>query len=74
MFGPLPRMYRILVIAGALLLSVAGGAWLAQHLAITLPFRGLLVGAALGLLIAFLLIHDFSAGRQARPLRVSRRR
>ncbi|HET8960061.1 hypothetical protein [Nocardioides sp.] len=74
MFGPLPRMYRILVIAGALLLSVAGGAWLAHHLPIPLPFRGLLVGAALGWLLAYLLIHDFSAGRQARPLRASRRR
>ena len=74
MFGPLPRMYRILVIAGALLLSVAGSAWLAHQLTVPLPFRGLLVGTALGSLIAYLLIHDFSAGRQARPLRVSRRR
>lgn len=74
MIGPLPRLYRILVIAVAILISVAGGVWLAQHFALALPFRGVLVGLAFGVLIAFALVHDFSRGRQARPVRVIRRR
>ena len=74
MFGPLPRIYRILVIAGALLLSVGGGVWLADSLALALPFRGVLLGMAFGVIVAFALVHDFSRGRQARPLRIARRR
>jgi hypothetical protein len=62
--GPLPRIYRILVIAGVLLLSVAGGLWLAHSLVLDLPFRGLLIGLAFGVLIAFALVHDFSRGRR----------
>jgi hypothetical protein len=73
-FGPLPRLHRILVIAGAILLSVGGGVWLAYSLALTLPLRGVLVGLAFGVLIAFALVQDFSRGRQARPVRVIRRR
>jgi hypothetical protein len=73
-FGPLPRIYRILVIAGTVLLSVGGGVWLAHSLALPLPFRGVLVGAVFGVLIAFALVHDFSGGRLARSLRVTRRR
>ncbi len=74
MFGPLPRIYRILVIAGAFLLSVAGGVWLAHSLGLALPFNGVLGGAAFGVLIGFALVHDFSHGQHARPLRVIRRR
>ena len=74
MFGPLPRLHRILVITGAILLSVGGGVWLAESLTLALPFRGVLVGLAFGMLIAFALVHDFSRGRQARPVRVIRRR
>ncbi len=74
MFGPLPRMYRILVIAGALLLCVAGGAWLAYSFALELPFGGVFLGVAFGVLIAFALVHDFSQGRRAGPMRVIRRR
>jgi len=73
-FGPLPRIYRVLVIAGAFLLSVAGGVWLAHSLGLALPFRGVLVGAAFGGLLGFALVHDFSQGQRARPLRVIRRR
>ena len=74
MFGPLPRMYRILVIVGALLLSVAGGAWLAYSFALELPFGGVLLGVAFGVLIAFALVHDFSHGRRAGPIRFIRHR
>jgi hypothetical protein len=70
-FGPLPRIYRVLVIAGAFLLSVAGGVWLAHSLGLA---RGVLVGAAFGGLLGFALVHDFSQGQRARPLRVIRRR
>jgi hypothetical protein len=67
-------MHRLLVIAGAIVLSVGGGVWLAHSLALALPLRGVLVGLALGVLIAFVLVHDFSRGRQVRPVRVTRRR
>jgi hypothetical protein len=71
--GPLPRLYRILVIAGAVLLSVGGGVWLAHSLSLELPFRGVLVGAAFGALIAFAVVHDFSHGGPGRPPRGPRR-
>jgi hypothetical protein len=71
--GPLPRIYRNRVIAGTILLFVAGGVWLAHSFALPLPFRGVLVGMAFGALIAFALVHDFSGGRQARSLKVTRR-
>lgn len=70
MLGPLPRLYRSLVAVAALLVFVGGGIVLAQVL--PLPFGGILFGSALGLLIAFVLVHDFHH-RQARPTRAVRR-
>lgn len=67
--GPLPQLYRYLVAALALLVSLAGGVWLAGRL--DLPLGGFGVGLGAGCLLAFVLVHDF---RGERDTRVDRRR
>jgi uncharacterized membrane protein YccC len=57
------------VAAVALLVFIGGSIVLAQVL--PLPFGGVLVGSALGLVIAFVLVHDFH--RTAQPHRAVRR-
>ena len=57
--GPLPRLYRVVVFVAALLLCVGGGAWAA----VVLPYENLIsagasIGLAIGVLCAFLLLHD----------------
>ena len=71
MLGPLPRLYRSLVAAVALLVFIGCGIVLAQVL--PLPFGGVVVGSAVGLLIAFVLVHDFHHHRRAQPSRAVRR-
>lgn len=61
MLGPLPRLYRSLVTAAALLVFIGCGIVLAQVL--PLPFGGVVTGTAVGLLIAFVLVHDFHRRR-----------
>lgn len=61
MLGPLPRLYRSLVATAALIVFIAGGLWLAQIL--PLPVGGLLLGGVAGVLIAFILVHDFHRRR-----------
>ena len=70
MLGPLPRLYRSLVATAAIVVFIAWGVWLAQFL--PLPVDGLVVGCAAGLLIAFVLVHDFHQ-RHAQPARIARR-
>jgi hypothetical protein len=70
LLAPLPRLYRIVVVAVVLALGLAGGVWLAQEIA--LPAGGLLVGCVGGILVAYLLIHDFHH-HQPRPARIPRR-
>jgi len=60
MLGPLPRLYRVIVSAVALVVFVAGGAWAAYML----PYPILLsagagVGLAVGGLCTFFLLHEF---------------
>lgn len=69
MLGPLPRLYRSLVAAVALLVFIGGSIVLAQLL--PLPFGGVVAGSALGLAIAFVLVHDFQ--RTPQPDRAVRR-
>ena len=57
-FGPLPRLHRLAVVAGALVLTIATAVWLAAVLDLALPLGGLLVGSAVGLWIAWLMVHD----------------
>lgn len=69
--GPLPRMYRIIVVAAAVLLFVGAGALAAY----TLPYpilvsAGASVGLAVGAIAAYLLVHPHeSAAQPARPRR-----
>jgi uncharacterized membrane protein len=70
LLAPLPRLHRIIVIASVLLIGVVAGVWVAQSW--SLPVGGLLVGTGAGLVVAFLLTHDFH--HAPRPVRVQRRR
>ncbi|MGH3508808.1 MAG: hypothetical protein ACRDPI_01090 [Nocardioidaceae bacterium] len=74
MLGPLPRRYRFVVSLVALVCFVGVGAWLAARTALPLlPSVGALVGAAVGVAVVLLLMHDFYA-REPRPVRLSVRR
>lgn len=70
MLGPLPRLHRSLVATVAFLVVIAWGVWLAQML--PLPVGGLLVGTVAGVLVAFVLVHDFHQ-RRTQPARALRR-
>lgn len=67
--GPLPPLHRLSIVGLVVLLSLATGVWLADYLA--LPVGGIGVGLAAGLMIGFLLVHDF---RRTPAGRVTRRR
>ena len=73
MLGPLPRLHRWIVCALALVTCIGVGAWLAFTLPIpVLAGSGAVVGAALGLVVVLLLLHDGTAhprGTRARRLR-----
>lgn len=59
MLGPLPRLYRVGVSLAALVVFVAGGAWAAFVLPIPLLVSaGASVGLALGVVCAYLLLHE----------------
>lgn len=63
MLGPLPKLYRLIVLLAALVVFVAAGAWAA----FMLPYPILLsagagVGLAVGALCAYLLLHDTRHG------------
>jgi len=72
--GPLPTIYRIVVIACALVTCIGVGAWLAAKL----PGEGLAgsgagIGAALGALLAVLLVREFRPRARAVPVRARAR-
>ncbi|GAA2148010.1 hypothetical protein GCM10009844_25940 [Nocardioides koreensis] len=70
-FGPLPQLHRLLLVAAALLVGIASGAWVAHFTPLPVAASvGALVGAVAGVLLAYALVHDFHA--RARPLRVRR--
>ena len=72
MFGPLPRLHRLLLVATALLIGVGSGAWVAYSTAMPLAASaGAVIGALVGILLAYALVHDFHA--RARPVRTIRR-
>lgn len=72
MFGPLPQLHRLFFVSVALLVCVGAGAWLAYMTPIPLMWTtGALLGAALGVVATFVLVHQ----PPAQPARhVSRRR
>ena len=68
--APLPRLYRMIVVAVLLAIGIGAGAVLAQFW--DLPAGGVLVGCLAGLAVAYLVVHDFH--HAPRPARVPRRR
>jgi len=75
MLAPLPRLHRVVLTLLVLGLGIVGGVVAAQAWGLSLPVGGLVVGSAAGLMIGFLLVHDFHhhATVEARPARVLRR-
>jgi xanthine/uracil permease len=70
--GPLPRLHRLLLIATVLVVGIASGAWIALFTPLPVAATaGAAVGAVAGLLLGYLLVHDFS--QSARTVRVHRR-
>jgi hypothetical protein len=69
--GPLPRLYRLLIAALVMALSLGAGVWLAGYLRLPLGCIG--VGLGAGCLLAWLLTRDFHH-HEERPVRVQRRR
>jgi hypothetical protein len=59
--GPLPQLYKILVVLLLVGLSLGAGVWLAGYFA--LPLGGIGVGLAAGSLLAFLATRDFTHRR-----------
>lgn len=73
-FGPLPRLYRLLLVVAALAVFVGIGAWLGARPAIPVRMAGgIAIGAALGLVATYLVLHDFHHRPDYQPLRVRRR-
>ena len=75
MLGPLPTIYRIVVIACALVTCVGVGAWLAAMLpGPMLAGGGAGLGAVFGALLAVLLVHPVDRPRSSAPVRIRARR
>ena len=66
MIGPLPARYSFVVIVVSLLASLGLAFWLAS--AIALPFEGYVLGVLTGLLVAYVLLHDFRRPGAETPL------
>ncbi|WP_248582250.1 hypothetical protein [Nocardioides sp. InS609-2] len=59
MAGPLPRLYRIVIVVAMLLICSAAGAWLGASP--SLPFligTGMLGGALVGVVASYALLHQ----------------
>ncbi|QZY28060.1 hypothetical protein [Nocardioides coralli] len=61
MMGPLPQLYKIIIVVLAVGLSLGAGLWLAGY--VVLPLGGIGVGLAGGALLAFLATRDFTHRR-----------
>jgi hypothetical protein len=71
MFGPLPPLHRMLVVVTALVVGLLSGIWLIHVTGVpTLIGAGLGWGLLAGLLLNYVLLHDFQ--HRARPVRVRR--
>ena len=71
MIGPLPRIPRYVLAAVAILTFLVSGAWMAQQTSCLVAPWGSVVGAAVGVVVAYLLVHDFHrrASTAGRPVR-----
>ena len=73
MFGPLPYLHRVLLVAAALLVCAGLGVWVGLMPEVAVGVRmGVVAGLATGLAAAFVLVHDVHR-RGAHPARARRR-
>lgn len=73
MLGPLPKFYRVIVSAVALIVFIGAGAWAAFMLPYpVLVSAGASVGLAVGAVITYLLVHTPESAPE--PHRVRRHR
>jgi hypothetical protein len=71
MFGPLPLLHRIVLVAISLCFGVVTGAWIAHMTTVPVTMStGAPLGGLLGLVAAYALVHQ----HQPRPVRVTTRR
>jgi hypothetical protein len=71
MFGPLPLLHKVVLVAITLLGGVIAGAWVAHMTQLPLAVSaGALGGGVLGLLTSYAVIHQ----PQPRMIRIQRRR
>ncbi len=71
MFGPLPQFHRQLVLIVSLVVGVVTGVWVAESASLPAAvIAGTGWGALAGLLLGYVLLHDFH--QRARPVRVRR--
>ncbi|MDP3893885.1 hypothetical protein [Nocardioides sp.] len=71
MLGPLPRLYHLLLWVVTLGFCVGAGAWLASWTNVPVVASvGAGAGALIGVLVAYLLAHDFRA--EPRTVRIRR--
>lgn len=71
MFGPLPQFHRVLVVLTTLVVGVLSGAWIAHFSPMPVAaVAGAAWGAVAGLLLSYVLVHDFH--HHPRAVRVRR--
>ena len=71
MFGPLPKLHRLLVVVAALVVGMLSGVWLVNVTGVpALLSAGIGWGLVAGLMLNYVLLHDFQ--HRARPVRVRR--
>jgi len=71
-FGPLPPLYRMLVVATTFAVGIVSGIWIAQFAsAPAAAVAGAAWGGLAGMLLGVVLLHDFH--HRPRPVRVRRR-
>lgn len=71
MFGPLPRLHKVLVVTVALAVGLIAGFWFVHSTPLpALVAAGIGWGVLTGVLLAYLLLHDFH--HRPRPVRVRR--
>ena len=72
MFGPLPLLHRLVLVAITVCAGTIGGAWVAHYTALPVAVSaGALLGACVGLAGAWAVVRE---SHQPRPQRVVRRR
>jgi hypothetical protein len=73
LFGPLPLLHRLVLVAISLCSGVLAGAWIAHSTSLPVAVSmGALAGGLLGLVVAYALVH--TSHPEPRPIRITRRR